>query len=315
MLRRELLIRFAGALAAVQLTHGSDTGPARTKGKTSRPRGVDKLDRIAVSSWSFHRFFQATRPKDFDQPGAMLALLDFPEMVAKRYKVHRLEFVAPHFASTEPSYLMELKSRLLSVRSHLANIPVDIPEIRHEGGLSDPDPKVRESVIDALKTWSDIAAKLGARSVRCDPGRFDPEKLLTTIESYKKLAAYGKTRGIQVIIENHGKIGAEHPEALVKMFKSVNSSFIGALPDFGNFPDEATREKGLAELFPFAKSVCHAKGLEFDANGNETKFDFRKCVEISKKAGFKGVYSIEYEGREDPYEGVQKVVDELLRYL
>jgi len=28
-------------------------------------------------------------------------LLDFPEMIADRYKVHNLEFCAPHFASTE----------------------------------------------------------------------------------------------------------------------------------------------------------------------------------------------------------------------
>jgi sugar phosphate isomerase/epimerase len=61
--------------------------------------------------------------------------------------------------------------------------------------------------------------------------------------------------------------------------------------------------------------VCHAKGLDFDASGNETKFDFPKCIEISKKAGFKGIYSIEYEGAGDPYVGVQRTLDELLKYL
>jgi hypothetical protein len=55
--------------------------------------------------------------------------------------------------------------------------------------------------------------------------------------------------------------------------------------------------------------------LDFDSAGNETKFDFPKCIEISKKAAFKGVYSIEYEGPGGPYEGVQKTLDELLKYL
>ena len=73
--------------------------------------------------------------------------------------------------------------------------------------------------------------------------------------------------------------------------------------------------RGLPLLFPYARTVCHAKGLDLDASGNETKFDFAKCVEISKQAGYKGVYSIEYEGTSDPYDGVRKVVDELLRYL
>jgi sugar phosphate isomerase/epimerase len=61
--------------------------------------------------------------------------------------------------------------------------------------------------------------------------------------------------------------------------------------------------------------VCHAKGLDFDSAGNETKFNFPKCIEISKKAGFTGIYSIEYEGPGDPYQGVQKTLDELLKYL
>lgn len=245
----------------------------------------------------------------------MLALLDFPEMIADRYKVHNLEFVAPHFASTEPSYLEELKGRLRRTHSHLFNIPVDIKEIWAGGGLSDPDEKVRSNAINASKKWIDIAKELGARSVRCDPGKMNPADLMLTIDSYKKLAAYGKSKGVCVIIENHGGVGSEHPEELVKLFKAVGGNFIGALPDFGNFPDETTRMRGLPLLFPYARTVCHAKGLEFDPSGNETKFNFRKCVEISKQAGYKGVYSIEYEGPGDPYDGVQKVVDELLRYL
>jgi sugar phosphate isomerase/epimerase len=143
----------------------------------------------------------------------------------------------------------------------------------------------------------------------------DPQDLSPTVESYKRLAAYGRPKGVQVIIENHGGVGSEHPEELVKLFNQAGAEVVGALPDFGNFPDEDTRERGLALLFPYAHVVCHAKGLDFDSAGNETKFKFPKCVEISKKAGFKGIYSIEYEGPGDPYEGVQKTLDELLKYL
>jgi sugar phosphate isomerase/epimerase len=249
------------------------------------------------------------------QPVQILALLDFPEMIADRYKVHSLEFVAPHFASVEPTYFQELKSRLTRARSRLVNIPVDIEELGTAAGLSDPDAKVRARAITAVKKWIDIGRQLGARSVRCDPGKLNPEDLSPTVKSYKELAAYGRSKGLHVIIENHGGVGSEHPEELVKLFKKVDGEFIGALPDFGNFPDEATRLAGLPLLFPYARTVCHAKGLEFDADGNETKFDFKRCVEISKSAKYKGVYSIEYEGSGDPYDGVQKVVDELLRYL
>jgi len=68
-------------------------------------------------------------------------------------------------------------------------------------------------------------------------------------------------------------------------------------------------------LLPYARIVAHAKGLEFDASGKETKYDFPKAMQTAKQAGFKGIYSIEFEGPGDPYEGVQKTLDELLKYL
>jgi len=315
MIRRDFLARLAGATLAAGLLPNREGLAASAQGHAARPSSEAKRERISISTWSLHNYFQSTREKEFNLPGSMLALLDFPEMIADRYKVHNLEFCAPHFASTEPAYLQELRGRLVSTRSHLVNIPVDIEEIWTAGGLSDPDKKVRDAAVRASKKWIDIAAAVGSKSVRCDPGKMDPKDLAPTLESYKALAAYGKSKGIQVIVENHGGVGSEHPEELISVFKRVGSTFFGALPDFGNFPDEPTREKGLRLLFPYAHVVCHAKGLEIDASGVETKFNFPKCVEISKASGYKGIYSIEYEGPGDPYQGVQKVLDELLKYL
>ena len=278
-----------------------------------RSRSV--LERVGVSSWSFHNDFSSTQESQYRGSHETIALLDFPEMVADRYKIRQLEFVAPHFGSTEPAYLQELKVRLTRAHSHLVNIAVDIEELRTEGGLSDPAPAVRERAVQASKLWIDIAARLRARSVRCDPGRLNPQHLDPTIDSYRELAAYGRPKGVRVIVENHGGVGSEHPGELVKLFKKVNSPYFGALPDFGNFPDEQIRERGLALLFPYALSVCHAKGLKFDPQGNEAEFDFPACVAIAKRAKFRGIYSIEYEGPGDPYEGVQNVVNELLRNL
>jgi sugar phosphate isomerase/epimerase len=313
MRRRDFLTSF-GAGAVARLT-SEDLLAKQVRRHAVRFNPHDKRNRIGISTWSFHNYFQATREKEFNLPGSMLVLLDFPEMIADRYQVHNLEFVAPHFASTEPAYIQELKLKLRAARSLLVNIPVDVAEIWNEGGLSDPREGVRNAALSASRNWIDIARELGAHSVRCDPGRMSTEDLAPTIDSYKKLAAYGKPRGVSVIIENHGGVGSEHPEELINVFKQVGGDSTGSLPDFGNFPDEETRLHGLPLLFPYARTVCHAKGLEFDASGNEIKFDFRRCVEISKQAAFKGVYSIEYEGPADPYVGVQRVIDELLRYL
>ena len=315
MRRREFLNRMAGGVVLGSARRGGNPLWAAAQAQTAQSGTADKRRRIAVSTWSLHSYFPTTREKSSTLPGNMLELLDFPEMIADRYKLHHLEFVAPHFGSVEPSYLKELKARLAKAHSHLVNIPVEIPELRKGGGLSDPDEKVRGAAIEGARKWIDIGAEMGTRAVRCDPGKMKAENLAPTIDSYKQLAAHAKAKGVDVVIENHGGVGSEHPEELVKLFQGVGKDFKGALPDFANFPDEPTRERGLKLLVPYARVLCHAKGLEFDAQGNETKFNFARCMEISKRAGFKGIYSIEFEGPGDPYVGVQKTLDELLRFL
>jgi L-ribulose-5-phosphate 3-epimerase len=271
-------------------------------------------DRIGISSWSFHNFFSTTLDEKLPKLTKSWDLRDFPAVIADRYHVHQLEMVAPHFESTKLSYVREVKSRLDRAHSHLVNIPVDIHELGVKGGLSDPDPKIRETAISACTKWIDIAQELGAKSVRCDPGEMNRADLSNTISSYKKLAAYAGSKNLYVIIENHGGVGSEHPEDLVKVFQAVGEH-CGALPDMGNFPDEATRQRGLPLLYPYAPTVSHAKGLEFDEHGIERAFDFPRAMQAAKKAGFKGVFSVEYEGAGDAYIGVQNVVNELVRYL
>jgi hypothetical protein len=315
MKRRDFLTCLTGGVAASGLAGRIAPIWAAAQVQAAPAGAARKLARMAVSTWSLHNYFQRTRDDDFKLPGTMLELLDFPEMIADRYKIHHLEFCAPHFTSVESSYLKDLKDRLAKARSYVVNMPVDIEEIWTGGGLSDTDQKIRENAVHASKKWIDIAATIGSRAVRCDPGRMNAQNLAPTIESYKALAAYGRSKGVHVIVENHGGVGSEHPEELVNVFKGVKNSFFGALPDFANFPDELTREKGLRLLFRYARIVCHAKGLEFDAGGKETKYDFPKAMQVAKASGFKGVYSIEFEGPGDPYEGVQKTLDELVKYL
>ena len=271
--------------------------------------------RIGISTWSFHNYFTGTHDEHAEPiSGKPWDLRDFPETIADTYHVHACEMVAPHFESMDASYIREVKGRLERAHVQLVNIPVDIKELWTAGGLSDPDPKVRDNGIAACTKWIDIARDLGAKSVRCDPGKINRDDLSPTIASYKALASYASARGMYVIIENHGGVGSEHPEDLVKVFRAVGKN-CGALPDMGNFPDEATRHRGLQLLYPYAKTVSHAKGLKFDAAGKETAFDFPNAMDAAKKAGFAGVFSIEYEGPGDPHIGVQHVIDELKQYL
>ena len=314
MLRRDFLARLAvGAASAGRRPGGIPV--AFTPERQSAPAAAAKLERIAISTWSLHNYFRATRRSDFNLPGPMLVLLDFPEMIVDKYQVRHFEFCASHFGSTDPAYLHEIRYALLRPRSTIVNIPVDIKECGCEGTFSDPDRRERRAALDAVKLWVDVAHALGVRSVRVGPGRVDPKDLARTVESYQALALYAQAKGVRVLVENQSGFGSNHPEELVKLLRLAGPGRLGALPDFGNFSDEPTRERGLKMLFPYAPTVCHAKGLEFDADGTEKAYDFPKALAIAKKAGFRGVYSIEFDGPGDPYAGVQKTLDELLKYL
>jgi sugar phosphate isomerase/epimerase len=298
MKRRDFLENSARAVLAMGVS-------SMSMAQTSGLQDDQKRARICISTWSFHNLFPQTRDEKAPSlTGKPLDVLDFPEMIADRYHVHNVEVVAPHFASTGRSYLRDFKSRLERAQSQLVNIPVDINELWDQPALSGTEQQ-RERAISLYSPWIDIAHELRARSVRCDPGKVNPADPSPTVDSYKKLVSHGHSKDIRVIVENHGGIVSERPEMLVKI---LETSGAGALPDFGNWPNEKTRERGLQLMFPLAVTVCHAKL-------KQGGLDFARCMQISKETHFEGVYSIEAGGKDDPYQEVQQVVDQLLRYL
>jgi hypothetical protein len=314
MLRRDFLARLATVAASVAFG-SSGSAFAYTKKRHHAPSTPSKQERIAISSWSLHNYFRATRESTFNLPGPMLALLDFPEMIVDRYRVRHFEICASHFPSTEQAYVRELKYALTHTLSTVVNLSVDIDPCGPDGTFSDPDREARLAALEAVKQWMDIAHLLGAKSVSVGPGKVDPEDLARTAESYKALANYALSKGIHVIVENQNGFGVEHPEELAKLIRLAGPGRIGALPDFANFPDDATRATGLNLLFPLAPTVCHANGLELNTEGAETSNDLSQAIEIANQAGFQGIYSIKFDGPGDPYTGIQKTLDELLKYL
>ena len=182
-------------------------------------------------------------------------------------------------------------------------MPLDFGVLWNKPAISSTDSAERDAALAMYRTGIDTAHEIGSPVVRCDPGVVNLDDPSLTIDAYKQLAAYAAARGIKVVVENHGPI-AKDPEALVGILKAAS---VGSLPDFGNFPDEETRERGLRALFPLAGDVAHAKLREGQ--------DFGRCVRIANESGFTGVFSIEASGKGDPYAEVQTIADALVASL
>jgi sugar phosphate isomerase/epimerase len=123
-----------------------------------------------------------------------------------------------------------------------------------------------------------------------------------------KLSQYAATKNINVLVENHGYLSS-NADLLKMVMMKVEMANCGTLPDFGNFClekeggerwgakciKEYDRYVGVKKLMPWAKAVS-AKSHDFDENGNETKTDYVKMLQIVKNAGYKGYIGVEYEG-------------------
>ena len=135
-----------------------------------------------------------------DSPERTLELFDIGEMLADRYGVHKVEFQHYHLASTEPSYLKELRGRLEKSKSRATQINLEFGNLN----ISAPQQRDRLMAIDLTKQWVDHAVLLGAQRVMINQGQPTHENKVYGIPTLKTMADYGKSKDIIVSVETRG---------------------------------------------------------------------------------------------------------------
>ena len=241
--------------------------------------------KISLAEWSLHKALFAKQ----------MTNLDFPVKAVKDFGIHGVEYVSSFFKDTSKDYLNELLK--ISKDNDVTNVLIMVDG---QGNLGDSDAGNRSKAIENHKPWIEAAKFLGCHSIRVNAaGRgTEAEVAAAVADSLTKLCTFSAPMKINVIVENHGGMSS-NGKWLSGVMKSVNMKNCGTLPDFGNFrvspTEEYDRYLGMKELMPFAKGVS-AKSHEFDAEGNETKSDFYKMLQIVKDAGYKGWIDVEYEG-------------------
>ncbi len=218
------------------------------------------------------------------------------------------------------------KNRALAISNNVKSVLIMIDEIE---GLSEENKSRRMKAVENHKMWIDAAAIMDCESVRLNlygTSNVEMWKDLS-IDSLSRLGEYAKKSGINVIVENHGRITSNIPE-LMSVINGVNMNNVGTLPDFGNFcmADEGygsvfdgTCEiaydyyKGVEEMMPKAFAVS-AKSNDFDLNGNETTIDYSRMLKIVKRFGYNGFIGVEYEGnRLSEIDGIKATRDLLIK--
>ena len=251
---------------------------------------VEKLPfMISLAEWSLHRALQAKT----------LNHMDFPSVAKQEYGVGAVELVNQFFMdkAKDRQYLGEFKRRADEAGVKILLIMVD-----GEGALGDPDAAKQTEAVQNHYKWVEAAKFFGCHSIRVNAetggvGTYE-DQMARAADGLRRLSEFGAKHGLNVIVENHGRLSS-NGEWLSGVMKKVNLANCGTLPDLGNFTiaegKEYDRYKGVEEMMPYAKAVS-AKTIDFDAEENETRIDYRRMMKIVLDAGYHGYVGIEYEG-------------------
>ena len=139
------------------------------------------------------------------------------------------------------------------------------------------------------------------------------------VSAFKSLADYGASKNIAISIENDDA-DTEKPETIMQVIKGVNSPFLHSLPDFCNsmaiHDDQNYNDEAMRMLFPLTYRISHVKDSESDEGGKVYHVNMDKIFAIAKQAGYRGYFSMEWEGvGNDPYAGTRALIEASLRNL
>jgi sugar phosphate isomerase/epimerase len=308
--RRDFLKASAFAAGAAVL----GTGHAMAVDQPHMDFPTAPRERLAVASYPFRAYINSPSMYERNRSLPGMELRDFGQAVKTRLNLIHIEPWNIHFRSTEPDYLAELRSAWDKVGITPIDIACDI-----RVSVYDPDAAKRAKAVALGKTWVDAAAGVGSPSIRLNnPGaRGAKPNAALAAESLRQVADYGAQKNVQINLENDNPV-SEDPFFLVSVIEKANHPWLHALPDFGNTMTNRGAEyndRAMKAMFEHAYCISHMKDGEFNDNGQFVSVDVGKTFAIAKAAGYRGYYSIEWEGHGNPYDGTARCRDLCLKYL
>lgn len=274
-----------------------------------------------MAAYPFREFIVGWKGWDGKTPSKvpasqLMQLKDFAAHVAEKFKVHKIEPWSPIFPSTDPKYLEEFRAAVEKAKSAIVDIAVDAGHSQYA-----MDAAVREKAVTGGKHWIDVGAALGSPSVRIhiNDAKDSKPDVGRAADTLARVAEYGEKKKVVIHLENDNPV-SEDPFFIVQVIEKVNSTWLRALPDFGNSlaahpSDPDFQDRAMEAMFAHAYGICHVKEGEPDEKGNPTYVDMAKTFGILKKHGYKGYCSIEYDAPGDPYKPTAEMVEETVKYL
>jgi L-ribulose-5-phosphate 3-epimerase len=299
--RRDALRLAAAAPLALAANPLAAQSPA-----PAAPSGAARRIRLAVSTYSYWHFRPPKYPVD-------KVIED-----AARLGFDGVEILHRQMDDESPAYVNRLKQ--LAFRHALA-----LPMLSIHQDFISPDPKERQEAVDHTNRCVRLAARLGIPAIRLNSGRWntiksfddlmkvmgneppipgytDEDAFRWCIEGIRACLPEAESHGVLLALENHWGLTTK-VENLLRIYKAVNSPWLGINLDTGNFPGDPY--EGIEQLAPHA-SIVQAKTYYGGGEWYTLDLDYRRIAGILRKANFQGWVSLEMEGKEPPDTAVPK---------
>lgn len=286
--RRNILLAGASGMAAAVLSSSGRLAaaePAPALQPLSRGKSLPSSLKLSLAAYSFRQHLDT-----LGKPGEM-SLLDLAEMCAE-LGLDAIEPTSYYFLKTDDEFVFALKRKIFLLGLTVSGMP-----IRDNFAL--PDGPEFDAQLEHVRTWVDIAAKLGAPNIRIFAG--NPPKNLTREQAFQQVVKgirescrYAATRGIFLGIENHGYM-TENADAVLKLVETVDHPWLGVNLDTGNFSD--TPYEQMARLARHS-IVVQVKALVAapDKPDKREPVDYPRVIRILRDARYRGYVALEYEG-------------------
>lgn len=209
-------------------------------------------------------------------------------------------------------------------------IPSVCGERHWKFSLSDPDPKIREEGIAALKVTLEDAGTYGADTVLLVPGRVNEvvkydECWNRSVEELRKIIPMAEKLNVKIAIENVWNNFLLSPIEAVSYIDQFKSPFIGFYFDCGNilvygWPEQWIKILGkrLAKVHikEFSRKIADKQGRSagFGVKLQEGDVNWSAVMKALDDIGYSGWTTIEQPGGDSP-EGLKDLSDRLSNIL
>ncbi len=196
----------------------------------------------------------------------------------------------------------------------LLGIGISGTGVRNDFTLTDP--AKRKAGVDLVKNWLQVAAKLGAPTLRIFAGTSTHEGN-TRDEVFEWMAAdirecaeYGKSVGVVVALQNHYDF-LKNADDILRIFSLVDHPWLGLNLDIGSFRTDPYDE--IRRTLPLAVTWQIKENMVFTTE--EVKTDYRKLFALIRKSGYRGYLPLETLGSGDPFRKITVMLAEVRKAL